>query len=94
MIQAVTRDQSGRRVIILGLSEENWRRLASSMIQADVSQLGVDVTVVLYRGSDQRDLKAKLVEMGVADRSLLDVEDATPDESRLWRRTDNGPVGE
>lgn len=92
MLRAVSRDADGRPTLILGLTEENWRLLSSKVIQLDGADLGVDASVMIFRGRDTRDLKAKLVEWGFADKTLLDVPEPTPTQHRGWEPS--GPTGQ
>ena len=84
MLKALTRDRAGRPALIIGLTDENWRMLESSLIQINGSEVGFDATVLIFKGRDQRHLRAKMVELGFADRSLLDLDDAVPDDARTW----------
>jgi hypothetical protein len=85
MLRATSRDALGRPILVLGLTDENWRRLLSDQIQFDAKDLGLEATIVIFRGKDVRALKAKAVEMGLADRSLLDLPEATPTKPRIWK---------
>lgn len=94
MLRASMRDADNRPMILLGLTDENWRLLSSSLIQVDIADMGVDAKIVIFKGKDQKALKARLVEMGVADRSLLDVPLATPEESQKWHPKRNASKDE
>jgi hypothetical protein len=85
MLRALARDASGQSILVLGLTEDNWLRMLENNINFDASDIGLQVNVVVFRARDARELKAKAVEIGIADRSLLEVPEATPDESRLWK---------
>ena len=85
MLRALTKDALGRPTLVLGLTEDNWHRMRESNLNFDASDIGLQVKVVMYRAKDSRELKAKAVEMNIADRSLLDLPEANPDEPRLWK---------
>lgn len=89
MLRAVSHDAFGRPTLVIGLTDENWRRLLSNQIKFDANDLGLDATIVIFRGRDIRDLKGKAVELGLADRSLLDMPEASPIQSQRWEP--NGP---
>ncbi len=85
MLTALARDDRGRPAIVLGLSERNIELLKEQPIYLDAAPAGFNGTVVIVRGQDIPSLKAAFVEMGVADRSLLDVDPPTPDTHQVWR---------
>ena len=86
MLRAVTRSADGREVVVLGLTEENWRLLSSKPIMVDLRDVGLDVQVVVFRARDTDDLKIKAIELGVADESLHTTPPPTPAEPQMWRR--------
>jgi hypothetical protein len=85
LLRALARDASGQPILVLGLTEDNWLGMLGNNINFDASDIGLLVNVVIFRARDARELKAKAVEIGIADRSLLEVPEATPDESRPWK---------
>jgi hypothetical protein len=84
LLRALARDASGQPILVLGLTEDNWRGLLENNINFNASDIGLPVNVVIFRARDARELKAKAVEIGIADRSLLEVPEATPEEARRW----------
>lgn len=62
MIKATARSQSGQPILILGLEEENWRRLLQGQpIRFEANELGLEpLTVVITGGRSERDLYEQL----------------------------------
>jgi len=58
--------------------------MLASNLDFDAGDVGLQVRVVVFRARDDRELNGKAVEIGIADRSLLDLPGVTPGESRLW----------
>ena len=85
MITALTHDGRGQTVLVLGLTTANVAALADKPIAIDATPVGLEATIVIVQGDDLKSLMARLVELGVADRSLLDQEPPTPTEAKLWR---------
>lgn len=90
MLRTVTRGADGREVAVVGLTEENWRLLASKPVTADFADLGLNIRLVVFRAQDTEGLKAKAVELGLADESILATPPPSPTEPRTWRRHDRG----
>lgn len=85
MLRALTKkDALGRPTLVLGLTDDNWRRLQEKDMYFDASDIGLPIKVVIFRAGDGHELKAKAVELGIADPSLLDLPEATPIEAQLW----------
>jgi hypothetical protein len=93
MLRTITRSTDGREVVVLGLTEENWRLLSSKPIMVEFRDVGLDVQVVMFRARDTEELKVKAVELGIADESLLSTPPPTPVEPQMWRRSDQGHPG-
>ena len=91
MLRAIGRDKKGRPALIVGLTEENWRSLETTAIPIDASDMGIEATLIIFGGKDLGSLKAKLVELGLADRSILDVPDPSPNEGEWWRPEGDRP---
>lgn len=64
MIRAGFTTPDGRLVLLLGLSEENVRRMrAGSPVHVDGKDMGVDAEIVIFGGrGDEQDLRAVLAE--------------------------------
>lgn len=63
MIKAKTTDKDGRPAMILGLTDENWRRLrANQPILFDGAPFGFDGTVTIMAGADEGSIRAVLAE--------------------------------
>jgi hypothetical protein len=90
MLRAVTHGADGREVAVVGLTEENWRLLASKPVRANFADLGLNIQLVVFRARDTEDLKAKAVELGLADESILATPPPPPTEPRMWRRQHQG----
>jgi len=85
MLRTVTRTTDGREVVVLGLTEENWRLLSAKPILAEFRDVGLDVQVVVFRARDADELKVKAVELGLAAETLLATPSPTPENQQMWR---------
>ena len=57
MIRAIAKSNKGRRLLLLGLSEENIKRLKQGkVIHTDCLDLGVNVDVVIDYGSTEQEI--------------------------------------
>lgn len=64
MIRARAEDGDGRPVILLGLSDENLRRLGDDQIRVDLAELGFAVgapLVLLFGGGTEAELADRLL---------------------------------
>ncbi|MGH3200834.1 MAG: hypothetical protein ACRDP5_02065 [Streptosporangiaceae bacterium] len=93
MLRTVTRSTDGREVVVLGLTEENWRLMSSKPIMVEFRDVGLDVQVVMFRARDTEGLKIRAVELGLADESLLETPRPTPAEPQMWRRSNQDHSG-
>jgi hypothetical protein len=89
MLRAISLNALGQPTLVVGITDENWRRLATSNIKFDATDLGLEATIIIFRARDVKELKAKAVEMGLADRSLLDLPEATSTKSQTWKPKDD-----
>lgn len=84
----MTKDANGRPAIVLGLTNKNWELLSSTVIWVDAAELGLDAAIVIFRGDDVDELKRKMVEMNLADDTILTTPDPTPTQHQWWHRTE------
>lgn len=65
MIVAMGQSLDGRPLLILGLSDENWRRMRRQnepLLRDDLNLMGVPLKLVLMGGRDEGAIEAQLSE--------------------------------
>lgn len=89
MLRASSTSGDGRRLMLLGLTPENVRRLKDGEpILVDCAELGVDARLTIMFGQTERAIAAELRSHGV---ELPDGETAVRDAERVHREKGTTP---